>query len=193
MPPSKRYLQKPEGQAVSARWRSLAHSHLPKPLFHCSPIANHIADVLLITGSFQSTQEAFGFVKAKAGNRVGAINRLATRLEYAFMVEITSSDMRLIFEAPSTAFDEKKMSKERDKDFTPGGQVMKVAGTTEVGVEKTVYERRSEGQSGEVRCTTVLRKAKVVLEKDVADLVRVGSGHTGSRVAPPPLRDGLEC
>ena len=108
------------------------------------------------------------------------------------MVEITSSDMRLLFEAPSTAFDEKRMSKEYDKGSTPGGQVMKVVGTKEVGVEKTVYEKRGEGQPSDGRCTTVLLKAKVVLEKDVANLVRMGSGHTGSRVAPPPLRDGLE-
>ena len=154
----------------------MAHSHLPKPLFHCNPIANHIADVLSITGSFQSTQEAFDFVKAKVGNRVGTINRLATRLERAFMVEITSSDMRLLFEAPCTAFDEKKMSKGRDKDFTLGGQVMKVVGTTEVGVETTVYEKRGEGLPGEGGCTTVLLKVKVVLEKDVAGLAKVGSG-----------------
>ena len=108
------------------------------------------------------------------------------------MVEITSSDMRLLFEAPCTTFDEKEMSKECDKDSTLEGQVMKVVGTTEVGVEKTVYEKRDEGRPGEGRCTAVLLKAKVVLEKDVADLVKMGNGHTGSRVAPPPLRDGLE-
>ena len=84
------------------------------------------------------------------------------------MVDVTSSDMRLLFEAPSTSFDDTRMSKEFDRDSSPGGQDMKVAGTTEVGVEKIVYERRGEGRPGEGRCTTVLLKTKVVLEEDVA-------------------------
>ena len=98
------------------------------------------------------------------------------------MVDITSSDMRLLFEAPSTSFDDKRMSKECDSDSTPGGQVMKVAGTTEVGVEKTVYEKRGEGRPGEGRCTTVLLKAKVVLEEDVApNLPKVESENASKK------------
>ena len=98
------------------------------------------------------------------------------------MVDITSSDMRLLFEAPSTSFDDRRMSKEFDEDSTPGGQIMKVAGTTEVGVEKTVYERRGEGRPGEGRCTTVLLKAKVVLEKDIApNLPKVESESTSNK------------
>ena len=97
------------------------------------------------------------------------------------MVDITSSDMRLLFEAPSTSFDDKRMSKECDEESTPGGQVMKVAGTTEVGVEKTVYERRGEGRPGEGRCTTVLLKAKVVLEEDVAPNLPKVESETASK------------
>ena len=97
------------------------------------------------------------------------------------MVDVTSSDMRLLFEAPSTSFDDKRMSKECDSDSAPRGQVTKVAGTTEVGVEKTVYEKRGEGRPGESRCTTVLLKAKVVLEKDIAPNLPKAESETASK------------
>ena len=160
----------------------MAQNYLPKSSSHCFSIANRIADVLSITGSFRPTEKPFDFVKAKAASRIETINKLALRLERAFMVDITSSDMRLLFEAPSTSFDDKRMSKECDSDSTPGGQVTKVAGTTEVGVEKTVYEKRGEGRPGESRCTTVLLKAKVVLEKDIApNLPEVGGGTASKK------------
>lgn len=50
------------------------------------------------------------------------IDRLALRLESAFMVEITSSDMSLLFETPHTAFDGARMIDEfgSDEASTPG-------------------------------------------------------------------------
>ena len=163
------------GKHTSHAAIEVALIYLPKSSSHCVSIANHIADFLSITGSFRPTEKPFDFVKLKASSRIETITKLAMRLERAFMVDITSSDMRLLLEVPSM-FDDRRMSKEFDEDSTPGGQVMKVVGTTEVGVEKTVYERRGEGRPGEVRCTTVLLKARVVLEKDVAqDLLEVES------------------
>ena len=97
------------------------------------------------------------------------------------MVDITSSDMRLLFGTPSTSFDDKRMSKECDKDSTPGGQDIKVAGTTEVGVEKTVYERRGERRPCGGRCTTILLKAKVVLEKDITPNLLKAESETASK------------
>ena len=82
------------------------------------------------------------------------------------MADITSSDMCLLFETPRTDFDDTRMEREYESGeaFIPGRQ-NKVAGTTEVGVERSVYGARGEG-----RRTEVLLKAKVVLEKDLANL-----------------------
>lgn len=91
------------------------------------------------------------------------VNRLALRLDSAFMVEITSSDMYLLYEAPRTTFDHARMTEECEPDgaSTPRGQDM-VAGTTEVGIQKCVC-----GRQGEDMRTQVLLKAKVVLEQDL--------------------------
>ena len=160
---SKRDLRIPEGQAISARWRSLTHSHLPQSPPHSTSIIWWVADVLRITGSFSSSQRSFDFVKTVALRGIETIDRLAVRLESAFMVEVTSSDMSLLFETPYTVFNKARMIDEFGSDgvSTPGRRD-KVAGTAEVGVAKSVCGRRGEGRRMEV-----LLKPKVVLEKDV--------------------------
>jgi hypothetical protein len=143
----------------------LAHNHLSEPPPHSLPIAERIADILWITGLFSSRQNSVDFVKRTVYGRIETIDRLAVRLESVFMVDITSSDMRLLFETPSTDFDHTRMTDEFESGggSTPKGQD-KVVVTTEVGVEKSV------GRRGEPHHTQVLLKAKVVLEKDLVDL-----------------------
>ena len=85
------------------------------------------------------------------------------------MRDILSCDMCLLYEAPScSVFDARRMTREVESDDapTPRGQD-KVAGTTEVGLEKSVSLGRGKG-----RRTQILLKAKVVLEKDLVDLQR---------------------
>ena len=144
----------------------MTQKHLPTSPFHPTSIVHHLADVFWITGSFPSTQDSFDFVKAKAFNGIETVNRLAARLESLFMADITSSDMCLLFETPRTDFEDTRMAREYESSeaFIPGRQ-NKVAGTTEVGVERSVYGARGEG-----RRTEVLLKAKVVLEKDLVNL-----------------------
>ena len=79
------------------------------------------------------------------------------------MVDITSSDMSLLFEVSDAVFDEAKMTNEfgADSVSAPGRQD-RVAGTTEVGVAKSVH-----GGPGGNRRVEILLKTKVVLEKDV--------------------------
>jgi len=152
-----------EGQAVSARWRSLTHSYLSRPLPRSTSLVEQLASVLDETGSFSSTQQSFEFVQAVASERIESIIRLVLRLELVFKVEVTSSDMSLLFEAPDTVFDNARMSDEFGSDGTSiSGNQDRVAGTTEVGVGKSI----SVGP-GEIRRTGVLLKTKVVLEKDV--------------------------
>jgi len=105
------------------------------------------------------------FVKARVYSDIETIDRLAVRLESAFMGEITSCDVSLVYEAPCVMFDDARMIREfkSNGSSTPRGQD-RVAGTTEVGVEKRV------GTRGEGHRTQVLLKAKVVLEKDLEDL-----------------------
>jgi len=79
------------------------------------------------------------------------------------MVEITSSDMSLVSEAPHTVFDKATMTNEFEADDTSTSGRDRVVGTTEVGVRKSVC-----GGPGGGRRTEVLLRAKVVLEKDVA-------------------------
>ena len=85
----------------------------------------------------------------------------AQRLETVFMVDITSCNMALLFEAPDTVFNEERMTNEFESDsgFKPGD---KIAGTTEVGVEKRIC-----GGPGEIGRVDILLKPRVVLEGDV--------------------------
>jgi len=155
-----------KGQAISAKWRSLTHSHLSRPPPGPIPLAEQLANAFDETGSFRTTQESFQFVKAVARGGIESIIRLATRLQGVFMVEVTSGDMSLLSEAPGTIFDGARMIdefKSDDAPTTPGGED-RVAGTTEVGVEKRVC-----GGPGDSRHVKVLLKSKVVLEKDVVE------------------------
>lgn len=91
------------------------------------------------------------------------IDQLTRRLEFAFMVDVTSSDMYLLFESPRTAFNDVRMAKEFQSKSS-SLQNDKVAATTEVGVGKSVG-----GNGVEDLHIEVLLKAKVVLETDLAD------------------------
>ena len=89
--------------------------------------------------------------------------RTAQRLKAAFMVDVTSSDMALLFATPDIAFDDARMIDEFGSDGGSKSEGQdRVAGTTEVGVEKSTCEK-----PGEARRTEILLKIKVVLEKDV--------------------------
>jgi len=78
------------------------------------------------------------------------------------MVDVTSSNMALLFEAPETVFDEARMTNDfgSDSAFIPGRR-NKIAGTTEVGVQKII-----RGGPDETRRAEILLKPKVVLERD---------------------------
>ena len=131
-----------------------------EPSFHSTLITQRVAQALSVTGSFPSTQQSSEFVKAKASKGIETINRLALRLKSAFMVDIVHSDVWLLFEGPRTVFDGMRMAKEFETDeASTHWRQDKVAGTTEVGVEKSVC-----GLQGEGRRTEVLLKTKVVLE-----------------------------
>ena len=72
--------------------------------------------------------------------------------------------MSLQSETPHTIFDEATMNNEFGADnASRPGKRDRVAGTTEVGVRKSVCRGPGEG-----RRTEILSKAKVVLERDVA-------------------------
>lgn len=119
-----------------------------------------------ITGLFPSFKESVGFVRAKAFTGIQTIERLAMDLETVFMVDITSSDMCLLYEAPSTPFDDTRMTKEcKPERASASKRPDKVVGTTEVGVGKSVA-----GKQDESRHTQILLKSTVVLEKDIVGL-----------------------
>ena len=124
-----------------------------------------MARVLDETGSFSSTQKSLEFVQEVALKRIESMIRIAQRLEAAFMVDVTSSDMTLLFEAQDVVFDEARMTNEFGSDsvFRPG-RGDRIAGTTEVGVVKSV-----RGGPDGSRRAEILLKTKVVLEKDVVE------------------------
>jgi len=154
-----------EGQAISARWRSLTHSYLLRPPPHTASLMEELANVLYETGSFSSTQKSLDFVQTVAFKGIESIARLSLSLESAFMIEVTSSDMSLMFEIPDTEFDGARMVDEFES-----GRQDKVVGVTEVGVKKSVC-----GRPGEGRRVEILLKTKVVLEKDVMGIPLVSS------------------
>ena len=120
-----------------------------------------------MTGSFPDGQRSLNFVETKASKGIATIEKLALRLESIFMQDILSCDMCLLYETPSCSlFDARRMTREVESDDgpIPRGQD-KVAGTTEVGLEKSVSLGR-----GKDRRAQILLKTKVVLEKDLVDL-----------------------
>ena len=52
------------------------------------------------TGSFLSAQKSLDFVQEVAPKRIESMIQIAQRLKAAFMVDVTSGDMTLLFEAP---------------------------------------------------------------------------------------------
>ena len=122
-----------------------------------------LAKTLDETRSFSSSKQSLAFVRTTALEGVGTIVRLCLRAELVFMMEVTSSDMSLLFEASGTVFDGAKMARDdgSSQTFTPGKRD-KIAGTTEVGVRKCICAR-----PGESRREEILLKTIVVLERDL--------------------------
>ncbi|KAF9650930.1 hypothetical protein BDM02DRAFT_3184878, partial [Thelephora ganbajun] len=139
--------------------------YLSRPPPHSGSLVKQLASALDETGSFPSPEKSAEFVQAVALERIESMVQVIIRLESTFMVEVTSSDMTLLFEAPDTAFDDARMVNDFGSDSASGpatGRRDNVAGTTEVGVGKSTCGRPSETRRGEI-----LLKTKVVLEKDV--------------------------
>ena len=142
----------------------MTYTYLSLPPPHSAPLVETLADVLDETGSFSSKQESLDFVKTAALEGIESIIRLALRLESVFLVDVSSSDVTLLFEETGAIFDGTRMADEFGSNGTsvnPGGRDI-VAGVTELGVEKSV-----RGGAGETQHTEILLKTKVVLEKDV--------------------------
>ena len=126
---------------------------------------DQLSKVLDETGSFSSIQQSLELIKDVALEEIESIVQLSLRSQLAFRVEVTSSDMFLLFEAPGNMFDGTKMTDEYGSDATPTPDGLgRIAGTTEVGVGKNVC-----GGPGESRRPEILLKTKVVLEKDVVE------------------------
>ena len=143
----------------------MTHSYVSRPDPVPASLVEQLANILDLTGSFPSTQQSVEFIQGVALEEIESIIQLSRRSQLAFKVEVTSSDMYLLFESPDTEFDDARMTDEYGSDGapTPEGQG-RIAGTTEVGVGKRVY-----GGPGESPREGILLKTKVVLEKDVAE------------------------
>ena len=125
-------------------------------------LMEELARTLNQTGSFLSLQESSKFVRDTALEGIKSMIETTQRLETAFMVDVASSDMSLLYGYPDTVFDEAKMTNEFGSDSAcEPGEEGKIVGTAEVGVKQIICGR---GKTG--RAETLL-KAKVVLEKDV--------------------------
>jgi len=145
----------------------LAHSYLPlapaRSELLVEALAKELAKVFDETGSFSSTQQSLEFVRAAVTDGIKTIAQLSLHSESAFVVEVTSSDMTLLFAAPGTMFDDAKMDKvDTSNNVSAPRRRDKVAGTTEVGVGKSVCMG-----PGKSRREEILLKTKVVLEKDL--------------------------
>ena len=122
-----------------------------------------LAEILTETGSFPSPEESLKFVQTVGLEGIKSMKQTAQRLETAFMVDVTSSDMSLLCGYSGTVFNDAEMTNDFGSDSVskPGGQYT-IAGTTEVGVKKTIW-----GGRGETEYVEILLKPKIVLEKDV--------------------------
>ena len=143
----------------------MTHSYLPRPPSDSALLVEESANVLGHTGSFISTEQSLEFVRVTALEGIESIARLSQHLVSVFRAEVTSSDMTLLFATPGAGFDDVGMTNELGSGgrSTPGRRD-RVAGTTEVGVGKSVC-----GGPGESRRAEILLKTKVVLEKDIVE------------------------
>ena len=127
-------------------------------------LIEELAGILDETGSFPSLQESSKFVQESVLEGIKSMIEISQRLETAFMIDVASSDLSLLYGDPDTMFDKAKMANEFGSDSAcKPGEEGKIVGTTEVGVEKSIC-----GQ-GEIRLAETLLKAKVVLEEDVVE------------------------
>jgi hypothetical protein len=94
--------QTTEGRATSARWRSLTHSYPSRPSPRSASLVEELANILDNTGSFSSARQSLESVRVVTLERIETIIQLSPRLEVAFMVEVTSGGMFLLFEAADT-------------------------------------------------------------------------------------------
>ena len=141
----------------------MTHSYLSAPPQSPEWLVDQLASILNETGSFQSSEQLTKFIQTAARGRIEKMVRTAQRLEGAFMVDITSSDMSLIFHDSDVLFEDAKMTNEFGADSAAKpGRKERIAGTTEVGVQKSVCKK-----PGEARYVEILLKPKVVLERDV--------------------------
>ena len=148
----------------------MTHTYLSRPPPNPEFLAEELAKEFNNTGTFSSTQDSVKFVRDVALDGIESIVRLSMRLDSVFKVDITSSDMLLLFATRGTAFNDETMTNEYGSDGipTPGkqdekGRRYRIAGTTEVGVGKSICEG-----PGKSRRTVILLKVNVVLNTDVA-------------------------
>ena len=161
----------------------MTHGYLPPSPAHPALLADELAGVLCETGSFTSREKSHAFVLDVALKGIESIVLFSLKLETAFMVEVTSSDMSVLSVAPGAVFDDAKMINEFESDDTPApGRGDKVAGVTEVGVRKSVC--RGGGRGWQVE---ILLKARVVLEKDVT-----GGPSASKQVGPSEVESELD-
>ena len=156
-----------EGQEISAIWRSLTYINLSRPPPPPLWLGRHLASVLDDAGSLLTPEQSLDFVRFAAREGIESIIRLALRLELAFMQDIRSSNMTLLFEVPGVVFDDARMVKDSWSEYAPApgpGEEGKIAGTTEMGVGKSVC-----GGPDESRPAVILLKTTVVLEKDIIE------------------------
>ena len=134
-----------EGQAITIRWKSSTHSYLsPQPLDSILLIGE-LVGTLDRTGSFPPPQQPLKTVQTAAPeptqtvalDKIESIIQTSQSLEIAFMV--ASSNMALLFEAPKTLFDDVRMINEFGSKGAPKPRKEgRIAGMTEVGVEKSI-------------------------------------------------------
>lgn len=117
-----------------------------------------LARILLLTGSFSDFSEVMESVRSSAGIEVNAIIEATLKLDDTIKTKIASSDISVYIVPPGTIFDKERMTDEFGEGGIQEGEESRiVAGTTEIGLlQKSDVEK-------------VLRKPKVILEKDLVE------------------------
>ena len=130
-------------------------------------LGRELARALDDTGSFSTHEQSLTFVRFTVREGMESIIRLVMRLELAFMEEVRSSNMTLLFESPGVVFDDARMINDSWSEYVPApgpGKEDKIAGTTAVGVGKSACDGPGESRPAEILLRTI-----VVLEKDIVE------------------------
>jgi hypothetical protein len=173
-----------EDQAISGRWRALAHKYA-RQLLHDesniwaswqSAMVDAVAHILTAAGCTPDLPQVRELLRSKFGDRMSTIIRLTMRLRQALGEDITSADLEVVWILHGSTFDPATMEDDSGQDTARKGKDQQtdcVLCTTELGLRQSVWIGTKDGERSWKQ--TNLLKSKVTLQSIAEGMARYGT------------------